>query len=732
MKEREEAIKTYCYIALYLLLSLIWHFSTNSPWDDDCLTRYFITRGAMENPKNFIDLWNRPLFTLLFYFPFQLGKNMVLLMALISASGQYAMFKVVEQLKIPNPSLVVPLLAFQAFYFTVSRCSLAEPLAAAVIAWAFYALKNRKFVVFAILGGLLPLARLELAPLLILFFYYLIKEKKYQYVLLLGVPVLLWNIGGYLIEGDPIWLYNQTVGKDTGENKYGHTSFGHYFQRFIFIVGPIVFYYLIIGLLESIYRKKVHFFPTLYIFFAFSIYVLFSWKLNLGHAAGFLRHFITISPMVAFVALLGVNYWMESFAAFSGLRHKEFRNEKNERGRIVRILGIGAAILTVTYLYFSYELTFHHNISENKDYLQFYVILGLIVLPLFAIFLKKVPEFVFTFGLPVLIALGLMSFTLITEPPNAHDSPERQTISKVSDMYVNSFLSKFPTYVNHNTFFWANDLEKESEHFGRINKETLESMPDSSIVVWETHYNQIMNRGVKIEELSKHPKFVELFRYYSSSKNFITVVFQKVPKKTPNYLKPYYDRLIQEFPGTSSLYVNRGNLLINSYKDYANAITDYTTSIHLDSSYFDAVYNRGIAYLNLKNYSAAGKDFYTSTQLKKGHLQANYYLAACLSNIKNYKDAVPFYTEVLKLNTKHKLSFLNRGIAYSNLKKHKEAVNDFTNYLNLDKGHAIAHHYRGVSYLNLNMKTEGCNDLSFSFSKGNHQAKPLIDKYCSQ
>ncbi len=95
----------FVMLGLYLVFTGIWHFNTNAPWDDDCIGRYYNTKAAIGDPKQFISLWNRPLFTLLFFIPFQFSKHAVLLMSVISAGGAYALFLSAKKLKISNAFL---------------------------------------------------------------------------------------------------------------------------------------------------------------------------------------------------------------------------------------------------------------------------------------------------------------------------------------------------------------------------------------------------------------------------------------------------------------------------------------------------------------------------------------------------------------------------------------------------------------------------------------------------
>lgn len=723
------------FIAIYLVLSFVWHFSTDAPWDDDCISRYYNVKDAFKEPSAFINLWNRPLFVLVFAIPFQLSKHAILLMAFISASSQYALFEVAKKWKIKYAFMVVPFMAFQAFYFTISRSSLAEPLAAALIAWSLYFMLNKKLVWFAILGGLLPLARLELAPALLLWAVVLVQNKKWFHVLWLGVPTLLWNFGGTILEGDWLWLYHQTVGKEKGANSYGYTEFNHYFLRFIFIIGPVVFYFFIVGFIEGLLRKTANWFLYGGFSFVFSIYVLFSWKLSLGDAAGFLRHFITISPLMALIALKGMGYWMRTIEywrwSFSGIKPKSKAIEQTG----MRIMILGIVLSVIAYNYFSMKIKFHHVLSKDVDYTNLWILSALVIFPLIYGMITRYVTVLnsFKLGVSYVVAIGLMSFTLITEPPDKNNSHERKAISEVSDMYNASFLSEFKTYVNHGTFFWANDLEKNDDRFELITQENMAAAPDSSVIIWETHYNnhnKLKNLNVTLDYFKGKSDFVELFRVYSSKKSFVTVVLRKLKNQTAEQKLDMYNQLADAFPNVPSIYVNRANHKINKFKDFNNALPDYDKALSIDLDYFDAVFNRGIAYYNLKNYNEAAISFKHATKINEKHAESYYNWGACMSNQKDYKSAVKLFAEALKHKKSYDVAMLNKGLAHANLKEFKEAIANYNNYLKLKPKVAVAHQYRGIAYLNMNDRDHGCADLQLSQQLGNQAVANLINTYC--
>ena len=288
---------------------------TDAPWDDDCVTRYFNTKNALADPRQFLGIWNRPLFVLLFVLPFQISQHMILLMVLLSATSSFLLYRIAkDHLKLHSAFVVVPFLLFQAFYYGVTRNALTEPLAAFLISLGLYAYYERKYTLMAVAGGLLPLARMELMFLLPVWIIPLIREKQWKALLIMALPMFCWNLAGAIADGELLWIVEKTMGKDKGTNRYGQKPFNHYFLRTIYVLGPTVFFFSLIGMLERIFRKRFDTMITVQLIVGFMVYVVFSWKLSLGNAAGFLRHLITLSPLFALLAARGFTYWWDGLS----------------------------------------------------------------------------------------------------------------------------------------------------------------------------------------------------------------------------------------------------------------------------------------------------------------------------------------------------------------------------------------------------------------------------------
>jgi hypothetical protein len=142
---KDEKILVGVLILIYVAINITYGIFDDATWDDDCPTRIYNARNAFNDPKQFIALWNRPLFMLIFS-PFVfLGTDVVFaIMVLISALASYYLYLGAKKIELQNAFMVVPLLLFQTFYFSVSRNAETEPLAVALLCFGFYFLTHQK------------------------------------------------------------------------------------------------------------------------------------------------------------------------------------------------------------------------------------------------------------------------------------------------------------------------------------------------------------------------------------------------------------------------------------------------------------------------------------------------------------------------------------------------------------------------------------------------------------
>lgn len=689
-------------LALYVILSYVWGFASDATWDDDCPTRYYNTLNAFSDPKQFVSVWNRPLFVVLFALPVQISHHTILLlMPLITGLGAWMLYRALRKLKIPNAWTVIPFFLFQTFLFSTSRDALTEPLAAALIAMGFWALTQKRWLLYAVIGGLLPLARLELSLLLIFWVIPMIREKQWRSMVMLVFPLILWNIAAAAITGDAAFVLNKTVGAGGGENRYGQQPFSHYFWRYMYITGPVAFFFAGVGLWMAAVRKKLNLWIYGQFAGGFMLYVIFSWQLSLGNAAGFLRNLVPLSPLVALMAVEGFNAFSE--AIFGKTKDKTYRQQ---------VMVASGTAVAVAGLFYSNYLDFHHVIVDYPDLSRVTAsgIIALSGLGMYFAYRKRKAGFAAMNSLGMGVTVLGMAYTLWQEPPDMNMNAERATVGKVSDIYLASTLDENPTYVNHIWFFWANGLNKWDDKYKTITQENLNQAPLNSVVIWENHYSYRLGGDVGREYMDAHPEFVDLYRLESPDKKFSVVIYQKGQRNLEAGLT-LSDRFMNEFgqlPGTWSA---RANYRMRM-QDFQGAIKDFEQAITMDKRNHELFFGLGYAHFLLKQLDKAIPNFRKAVEINPRFASGWYNLAVSQANLQDFPAAISAMTKALDLNPDRVESWYTRGMFYTKTQQFDLALMDFTKALSIDPNALPALLNRGVIYAFMNRNPEAMVDIN--------------------
>jgi len=668
-------------LLVYYVLSVAWGLWSISTWDDDCATRYFHTLNAFNDPREFISLWNRPLWVLIFALPVLLGKFVIpVIMSGINCVTAYSLYQYAKAKQLSNGWLLVPFLLFQPFFFGVGRDAMTEPLAACLIALGLLFWVRKHFWPFALVGALLPLARLELTLLLPLWGLVLVQEKKWKPILLLVSGLAALAMATSVVNGTTNFFafFEALFDGEQQENRYGHKPFYTYLHRYFYVLGPTVFFFLIFGIYDRIKkRSQSQWLIDGQFILGFALYTLFAWKLNVGSSAGFLRNLLPLSPLAAIVALYGFNFW-----------HKAVK-ERRKDAKILSVLVAGAVLV-----FFRNEILEHHQIGEKVDWWS----LLLLSIPLLLTWFGNTRLIASIFNsetqskLAVLITGLIVLHTLVSEPPDASYTSERKAMARMSAFYENSTLNRYPTYVSHNWFYWSGDYVPNTHQFSELTAHSLENAPDSSIFIWDTHYgNKTIAQGVFIANSSD---YLELFRLSATDHLFTSVVYQKLPQHHSNAIQ-VFEPLIQQHPEFAQLYTGRG-LCHLKYGEFESAESDLQL----------ATANSGVQpydFLSYGNLAMAQNDF---------------------------TKAAAMYAKAAALNPNSISAIVGVGNAHMNNGQLALAVEDYSKAIKLNPDYTRAILNRGLCYLDLNQRQKGCADLTIAYNQGNAEALKFLNSYC--
>ncbi len=629
------------FIISFLALSIVWSYLTNYTWDDDAVTRFFNTRDAGKTVYNFIDSWDRPLFVTLFYLPVHFfGKTGVaVLMSLLTACSGLFIYKGLKYKGIENASAAVVFMVFQTFLFGITRDAMTEPLASFFISWGIYLYYTKQYAWFAVIGSLLPLARTETVLLVPFWLFVLIEQKKYKLIPLLGVGLFCWFLAWFAWTGNLHAFFGEVLKTGETANRYGHTKITHQFSKYVYVLGPVAFFFCLLGYLTSIKKLFTDYFIMLQFTAGFVMYVLFSSVLDIGQSGGALRNLVTIAPFAAIIALYGFNYWMGIFEKKQAepaitpvsLKKKAEKNATTKSGSsqtvgfrkmiififILFLMMLSASLLTDKLMYRQFFS------EDEKDYTIILFLAGcsaLVIISFLGIF-KKMPGLIMC----ALFALQI-SFTLYYENPDSHGNDERAAINDMANWITHSKMGQKKIYCNHPWYYWASGgTATDSVHYGRIDSALLKNVPQKSIVIWEGHYTNKNYSNTPIDIITRDTTMNVVYYGTNSQLQPMCIAFAKINSVQEG--TSLYNDLAKQWPNNSRVFYLKG-FYERRIHDLPAAIASFSQALKIDPSNAIAWYDRGVAYLMMNDKNKGCEDLRQANSL--GNLDANKLLpSAC-------------------------------------------------------------------------------------------------------
>lgn len=277
---------------------------------------YLFARWAWREPYLLVDVWGRPLFTLIYSIPAQLGYlgAKLFTVALGVATG-WQTWRLALELRLERAQLVIPLLFLQPAYFALFSATYTEPLFAFLLVVALRLHLMNRVVGGMLVASLLILVRPEGFFVGLLWGLAVLLDRREGWAMwqrllgtvLLASGALLWWGAAWLITGDPRWiLHNWPQDWNPGSAANGHGPWWWYFALLPLIVGPLFLPQFLAGLRLLLIRR--HFLVGVAVFLL--LFVLHSVLFVGGWfgAAGYARYLVCVSPVIAIITLAG---WRE-------------------------------------------------------------------------------------------------------------------------------------------------------------------------------------------------------------------------------------------------------------------------------------------------------------------------------------------------------------------------------------------------------------------------------------
>lgn len=245
-------------LAMLIFAGLSAYFAVTSKGflEADGCTHYLYARFALSEPHYLTNVWGRPWCTGLYAIPAALGgltgvRMMSLGLALICALMAY---RLAWEQGHRRPVLALILTLGQPLLFLHSFSELTEIPFAALLAAAFWAFQRRQWLVMALLASLLPLGRPEGFGFVILAAIALMAARRWMWLILLPVPLVLWNYSGWVLGGwhGPWWRWLIDNWPYATDSLYPSGNLLKFTMLMPMLVSPLVFPMTCLGIWRNL------------------------------------------------------------------------------------------------------------------------------------------------------------------------------------------------------------------------------------------------------------------------------------------------------------------------------------------------------------------------------------------------------------------------------------------------------------------------------------------------
>jgi hypothetical protein len=509
----DDIIKSNDWIIIPVLTAVYFIFSYFSTgfYQDDEVAHYITMRDFWNDPWIIMSNWGKPGWKILLLLPSLLGYKAVLFVnSFIAALTAYFVIKLAKELKLKNTFLAGIIFGFQPLVLQLAFRSYAEIFTGLLLTLTLLCYFRKQYILSAIFCGWAFTVRQESALLCLILAIYFITERKYWQILFIGLLPIILNVIGYLNTGDPVWAWTEM--KQLSDFNLGiDRSFFHYFEVFIFIVGPITFTLFIIGLVKPFYKidnRNEFYKKELLIYLFFFIVFLFQCYLVIkGTNPGSWRYILQVSPVAAIIALMGYNEVIEM---------------KSKKYVLLSLTGV----LLMTLIFFSKEAT-GLLLTDTKEYYKLLFIFLLTAGAFILIYLPKKQDMK-TFS--VLVIVLTVFYTLYFEKPK-QQSAENIAVDEIARWYNNNIDKQIPVLYNHSLiFFYGNIFGESKKLFNILNMKSLAETPSKSIIIWDSHYSYRpeYKNDTQLNYLLDTTKFKLLNQITSSDRRFAAYIFEKL------------------------------------------------------------------------------------------------------------------------------------------------------------------------------------------------------------
>lgn len=300
-------------IGAMTVFMLYWAFAMEwTAGGGDTFSHFLIARFSWVHPSLLLDLWGKPIFTLLAA-PWTLAGmkgvevyNTLLFLAVCAVVWQICRL---HHMRLSFTALFA--VGFAPVFFIHTFSALTEHTFALILCGGLLLSLRQKHLAAALLWSLLPLSRSEGFVLMPVLALWMLWNRQYIHWIWLGAGTLIYSFIGSWVFGDLLWLWHQNP-YHPDNTVYGQGTWSHFFDSYQHITHMCIGLLFIAGTLRALFSdwqgdkaaRTVLF--CLAIVFVFTLFHASIWALGLG-SMGIVRVFAAITPLMAVAVVFALD-----------------------------------------------------------------------------------------------------------------------------------------------------------------------------------------------------------------------------------------------------------------------------------------------------------------------------------------------------------------------------------------------------------------------------------------
>ena len=310
---------TGIFLAAFLAVGLFIILRFDGTADSgDSVQHYLIARYAFEHPRLFFDHWGKPFFVLLSA-PFaQFGFAGMKLFNLLAAAGSAGLAALCcRRLGYAHAAWACVLFICAPYSFELVFSGLTEHLFGLVLILGVYLALIGHTAWAMALVSFLPFVRSEGLVIMGVWGLYLLAQGRWRLLPLLMAGHLAYAFAGAWAHGSPLWVFNK-IPYATPDSVYGAGQLLHFADQLFYVIGPVLYGLLALGMLGMIIRRKSTAEEQWLILGSFLAYFMahtLFWYFGIFNSMGLKRVLVAVMPLISILALGGLNFvlsWMEN------------------------------------------------------------------------------------------------------------------------------------------------------------------------------------------------------------------------------------------------------------------------------------------------------------------------------------------------------------------------------------------------------------------------------------